>query len=219
MTGPARSRRARAPPQSPALAVGKSESRGPEDQAHGCVTHVSVFHRERARWSNHDKEQMMTHLILTEARYAGHCTTGTSNKGWAACLAVEQEGNAHAVDLAMLPATTEVIVLCGHGPYGAALRLEAPKRMTLQAGRALLRKKWQEKTGKGYLSVPFPPFVPSFGAPYGLPLLLPEFPSASTTDPGASLAEGLERENRPRSGNEPPPDLSLSRRPGQSHLL
>ena len=147
----------------------------------------------------------MTHLILTEARYAGHCTTGTSNKVWAACLAVEQDGNAHAVDLATLPATTEVLMLCGHGPYGASLRLEAPKRMMLQAALALLRKKWQEKIGKGYLPVPFLPFVPSFGAPCGLPLLLPEFPSDSATDPGVSRGEGTERENRPRSGNEPAP--------------
>jgi ATP-dependent DNA ligase len=146
----------------------------------------------------------MTHLILTEARYAGHCTTGTSNKVWAACLAVEQDGDAHAVDLATLPETTEVVVLCGHGPYGAALRLEAPKRMTLQAGRTLLRKKWREKTGKGYLPVPFSPFVPSFGAPCGLPLLLPASPAASATDPGASSAESKEREDRPRNGNEPP---------------
>jgi ATP-dependent DNA ligase len=128
----------------------------------------------------------MTHLMISTVRYAGHCTTGTSNKVWVACLAVEQHEEAHDVDLAVLPTTTEVVLLCGHGPAGAALRLEAPKRMSLQAGQSLLRKKWQEKAGKGYAAVPFAPFVPSFGTPFGLTLVLPGSPAALV--PGADQA-------------------------------
>ncbi|HEU5384247.1 MAG TPA: hypothetical protein VFV38_53325, partial [Ktedonobacteraceae bacterium] len=126
----------------------------------------------------------MTHLMISDTHYAGHCTTGTSNKVWAACLAVEQEGDIQNVDLSTLPATTEVIFLCGYGPYGAALRLEEPKRMSLQAGRDLLRKKWREKAGKGYAPVSFQPFVAAFGKTFGLPLLGPGSASSPMNDPG-----------------------------------
>lgn len=118
----------------------------------------------------------MKHLILTDARIAGHCTTGTSNKVWTACLAVESSEpveTAPAVNIATLLSTAEVVFLCGHGPYGAALRLEEPKKMSRTAAQKLLRTKWQEKAGKGYASVAFEPFLPSFGKPWGLPLLLP----------------------------------------------
>ncbi|HEU5378490.1 MAG TPA: hypothetical protein VFV38_23970, partial [Ktedonobacteraceae bacterium] len=126
----------------------------------------------------------MTHLMISDTHYAGHCTTGTSNKVWAACLAFEQEGDIRHVDLSTLPATTEVIFLCGYGPYGAALRLEEPKRMSLQTGRDLLRKKWREKAGKGYAPVSFQPFVAAFGKPFGLPLLGPGSASSPLNDPG-----------------------------------
>lgn len=115
----------------------------------------------------------MPHLIVSNARFAGHCTTGTSNKVWVACVAVEQDGDAHPVDLAMVPASTEVVFLCGHAPHGAALRVEEPKKMSRQTAQNLLRKKWQEKAEKGYASVAFEPFLTSFGKPRGLSLLLP----------------------------------------------
>jgi hypothetical protein len=128
----------------------------------------------------------MKHLIITDARIAGHCTTGMSNKVWTACLAVESESQTdtvQAVNLAALPSTAEVVFLCGHGPYGAALRLEEPKKMARTAAQNLLRKKWQEKAGKGYASVPFEPFVRSFGNPWRLPLLLPGSALAPTSAP------------------------------------
>lgn len=125
----------------------------------------------------------MPHLIVSNARFAGHCTTGTSNKVWAACIAVEQDGDARAIDLATVPASTEVIFLCGHAPYGAALRVEEPKKMSRQAAQNLLRKKWQEKAGKGYASVSFEPFVRSFGNPWRLSLLLPGSPPIPTSAP------------------------------------
>ena len=118
----------------------------------------------------------MRHWIITDARIAGHCTTGTSNKIWTACLAVESEDQTdmvQTVNLATLPSTSEVVFLCGHGPFGAALRLEEPKKMTRAAAQNLLRKKWQEKAGKGYAAVSFEPFVRSLGTPGGVPLLLP----------------------------------------------
>src|SRR5258707_11509972 len=122
------------------------------------------------------QEEYMSHLIITDARIAGHCTTGTSNKVWTACLAVESNEQAEtvqAVNLAALPSTSEVVFLCGYGPFGAALRLEEPKKMARQAAQNLLRKKWQEKAGKSYAAVAFEPFVASFGKPRGVPLLLP----------------------------------------------
>ncbi len=128
----------------------------------------------------------MKHLIITDARRSGHCTTGTRNKVWTACVAVESsepEETVQAVKLATLPSTAEVVFLCGHGPYGAALRLEEPKNMSCTAAQNLLRKKWQEKAGKGYAAVAFEPFVPSFGKPGGLPLLLPGSALAPTNSP------------------------------------
>ncbi|HVU69801.1 MAG TPA: hypothetical protein VHD63_21890, partial [Ktedonobacteraceae bacterium] len=147
----------------------------------------------------------MKQLIIIDA-HAGHCTTGTSNKVWTACLAVESEDqpdNVRAVDLATVPPNSEVVFLCGHGPYGAALRVEEPRKMSRQAAQNLLRKKWQEKAGKGYAAVAFDPFLPAFGRPWGLPLLLPgtalsslnppappvlvETPVAGTADPASSF--------------------------------
>jgi hypothetical protein len=134
----------------------------------------------------------MSYLIISDARIAGHCTTGTSNKVWVACVAVEQDGDTLPVNLATLPSSTEVVVLCGYGPYGAALRLEEPKKMSHQAAQTLLRKKWQEKAGKGYAAVSFQPFVSSFGRPFGLPLLLSgsslsPINDSDTSQPGLSV--------------------------------
>ena len=134
----------------------------------------------------------MSHLIISDARIAGHCTTGISNKIWLACVAIEQDGDARAVNLATLPAETEVVFLCGHGPYGADLRLEKPRKMTRQAAQNLLRKKWQEKAGKGYATVSFQPFVPSFGKPWGLPLLVPESTASPTNNGGTPQSALLE---------------------------
>jgi ATP-dependent DNA ligase len=129
----------------------------------------------------------MTHLtILSDARTAGHCTSGTSNKVWAACLAVEQE-EAQVMQTTALSSATEVVFLCVHGPHGAALRRELPQRLSLQAARTLLRKKWQEKVGKGYASVAFESFVLSFGRPFGLPLLLPGSDPSSATVPDSPV--------------------------------
>ncbi|HEU5379008.1 MAG TPA: hypothetical protein VFV38_26595 [Ktedonobacteraceae bacterium] len=142
----------------------------------------------------------MPHLIVSNARFAGHCTTGTSNKVWVACVAVEQDGDACPVDLATISSTAEVVFLCGHGPYGAALRVEAPKKMSRQAAQNLLRKKWQEKAGKGYAAVTFDPFLASFGKPWGLSLL------ASGTAPAASNAsESSHSETEVSSSPEIPP--------------
>lgn len=134
----------------------------------------------------------MKHLIITDARIAGHCLTGTSNKIWTACVAVEAEGRTDtvlAVNIAALPSTAEVVFLCGHGPYGAALRLEEPQKMSRTAAQKVLRTKWQEKAGKGYVSVAFDPFVLSFGNPYGLSLLTPEVTLSPTSTPVAITAE------------------------------
>lgn len=140
------------------------------------------------------EEEPMKHLIITDARIAGHCTTGTSNKVWTACVAVESEDQTEAVQavvLATVPSTAEVIVLCGHGPQGAALRLEEPKKMSRSAAQTVLRKKWQEKAGKGYAAVSFGPFVSSFGRPFGLPLVLPGSVSTTETAPESDPASSL----------------------------
>jgi hypothetical protein len=93
------------------------------------------------------------------------------------------------VSLAALSSSAEVVFLCGHGPYGAALRLEEPKKMARQAAQNLLRKKWQEKAGKGYAAVAFEPFVPAFGQPWGWPLLLPGTVSSSGSTPATPPLE------------------------------
>ncbi len=123
-------------------------------------------------------------VILPDCRWAGHCISDKSNKVWAACLAVEQQEDVSGSPLAALPPTTEVLLLCGYGPYGAALRVEPPQRLALQAGSRLLQKKWQEKIRRGYRSVAFEPFVSSFGSPFGLPLRVSEAASNVATDPG-----------------------------------
>ncbi|HEU5377137.1 MAG TPA: hypothetical protein VFV38_17030 [Ktedonobacteraceae bacterium] len=123
----------------------------------------------------------MSHFMISDARIAGHCTTGTSNKVWVACLAVEQEGMVQPVNLTAVSANAEVVLLCGHGPYGAALRLETPKHLSRQAAQALLSKKWQEKAGKGYVAISFEPFVPALGQPLGLPLIFPEAGSSPSS--------------------------------------
>ncbi len=135
----------------------------------------------------------MKHLIITDTRIAGHCTTGTSNKVWTACIAVESsepEETVQAVNLAVLSSTAEVVFLCGHGPYGAALRLEEPKKMSRSAAQNLLRKKWQEKAGKGYATMAFEPLVTSFGKPGGLPLLLPGSALSPTNSPETPTLQG-----------------------------
>lgn len=145
----------------------------------------------------------MHHFLISDARIAGHCTTGTSNKVWVACLAVEQEGMVQPVNLATVSAHAEVILLCGHGPSGAALRLEAPKPLSRQAAQALLRKKWQEKASKGSVAISFEPFVSALGQPLALPLLFPEAgssPSSAANVSGSGRREvsATSREEAPR---------------------
>jgi ATP-dependent DNA ligase len=103
--------------------------------------------------------------------------------------------------LASVPTTAEVVWLCGYGPYGAALRLEEPKKMTRQAAQNLLRKKWQEKADKGYAAVAFEPFLASFGRLPGLPLLVSGSASHAST---ISLSEPLES-STPSTEASPPP--------------
>lgn len=125
----------------------------------------------------------MTHLeILPDRSWAGHCTAGSSNKVWAACLAVEREENSSTPPLT-LSDTTQVMFLCVHGPSGATLRREEPKRHSLAAARVFLQAKRIEKERKGYASVDFASFLPAFGSPLGLPLQFAPGSPSSTPSP------------------------------------
>src|SRR5258708_2977561 len=58
------------------------------------------------------EEFPMKHLaLLADACHAGHCTTGGSNKVWAACLAVERDQEQTA-PLSTLSDATQVVYLC-----------------------------------------------------------------------------------------------------------
>lgn len=110
-------------------------------------------------------------LILPEHIYAGHYRGGSSNKVWAACLAVEldeQQTTPPAVGDA-----TEVVYLSVWGPHGGDLRVGEPKRLTMKDALKLYTKKCREKDGEGYAHVPFAPFLPIFGSPLGLALVAP----------------------------------------------
>lgn len=116
----------------------------------------------------------MTHLlILPEYTYAGHCTSGGSNKDWAACLAVELDEQ-QTTPPPVVGETDEVVYLSVFGPHGASLRLVPPKRLAMSAARRLFKQKCNEKDGEAYVHVDFVPFLPKFGSPLGLALTAPE---------------------------------------------
>lgn len=137
-------------------------------------------------------------VILPDAFFAGHCTEGGSNKVWAACLAQEQEGG-QASEIG-----DEVIYLCVYGPYGGALRVEAPQKLSLADGRKVWQKKSREKQGKGYRPVDFQTFLPKFGRPFGQDLVLPGVTGQAIADGGSMIAPSLS------GGLQEPPMLLYS---------
>jgi hypothetical protein len=95
---------------------------------------------------------------------------GTSgNKDWAACLAVETDDQ--QTSSPMIAETTEVIYLSIYGPHGGNVVVDPPKRLAMTQARKHFRKKCREKDGKAYAHVPFAPYLPAFGRPFGLSLL------------------------------------------------
>jgi hypothetical protein len=131
----------------------------------------------------------MKHLIiLPDSTYAGHCTSGGSNKDWAACLAFEQDEQDDSVSA--LDDASEVVYLGLHGPHGGNLIVDPPKKFTLGQARAHFTKKCREKDGKAYVHVPFAPFLSAFGRPFGLTLVLPsgERPSTEGSEVPTSAA-------------------------------
>ena len=116
----------------------------------------------------------MNHLlILPEFTYAGHCESGSSNKDWVACLAVEVDEQV-TTPPPVVGETDEVVYLSVFGPHGASLRLVPPKRLAMGAARKLFKQKCGEKDGEAYAHVDFVPFLPKFSTPLGLTLTAPE---------------------------------------------
>lgn len=108
-------------------------------------------------------------LVLNDRIYAGHCTSGSSDKVWAACLAIET-----SAEQGMPPDvsdTTEVVYLSVYGRRGSNLNVTPPKRLPLRDAQKLFKKKCGEKDGEAYAHVPFAPFVSTFGYPLGFPLV------------------------------------------------
>jgi hypothetical protein len=110
-------------------------------------------------------------VVLTEYTYAGYCSLG-SNKDWVACLAVEV--NDQNSSPPPLHETTEVVYLSIHGPHGGNLVVDPPKKLTLKQAIRHFTKKCHEKNSKAYKPVPFAPYLPMFGRPFGLSLLASE---------------------------------------------
>lgn len=125
--------------------------------------------------------------ILPDAWFAGHCTSGNSDKVWAACLAVETDETATAPALAE---ETELAYLCVYGAHGANLRVEAPQLLPSVQAHKLFQKKRRKKESKGYQPVPFQLFLAAFGHPAGLPLVWPGSPSSLE---GEQKAETMEQ--------------------------
>ncbi len=109
-------------------------------------------------------------LVLPEHTYAGYCSTG-ANKDWVACLAIERE--AQESNPSTISETTEVVYVSLHGPHGGNLLVDTPKKLTMKQARVHFSKKCREKDGKAYTHVPFAPYLPTFGRPFGLPLMMP----------------------------------------------
>ncbi len=111
----------------------------------------------------------MNHLVvLAKHTYAGYCSIG-GNKDWVACLAIETDDQ-HA-NPPMLDETTEVVYLSLHGPHGGNLVVDPPKMLAMKQAIAHFTKKCREKDGKAYKQVPFAPYLPAFGRPFGLALI------------------------------------------------
>ena len=114
----------------------------------------------------------MSHLvILPEHIYAGHCTSGSSNKVWAACLAVELDEQQTTPP--PISYSTEVVYLCVWGRHGSNLSIGAPKRLPMKDALNLFTTKCREKDGEAYAHVDFASFLPVFGRPLGLALVAP----------------------------------------------
>jgi hypothetical protein len=126
--------------------------------------------------------------ILSQSMYAGHCESLGSNKDWAACLAVEVDDQDASPP--NLNETTKVVYLSVHGPHGGNLIADSPKELTMKQALPHFTKKCREKDGKAYAHVPFAPYLPAFGRPFGLALVLPslETPSVEESGPASSVA-------------------------------
>jgi hypothetical protein len=112
----------------------------------------------------------MIHLVvLAEYTYAGYCSTG-GNKDWAACVAVETDDQNTSPPI--LDKTTEVVYLSLHGPHGGNMVIDSPKKLALNQAIAHFTKKCREKDGKLYKRVPFASYLPAFGHPFGLSLVV-----------------------------------------------
>lgn len=120
--------------------------------------------------------------MIPEWQWAGHCTTGNSNKVWVACLAQECESGGPS-SASPLPETAPVVFVSGYGAYGAALRLSAPQRLSWKAAQTVFQAKRREKAAKGYATVDAAPFLPQLGRPFGLSLVLPATPASPVSDP------------------------------------
>jgi len=136
-------------------------------------------------------------LILPEYTFAGYCSTGGSNKDWAACLAVELDER--EISVPPLEETTEVVYLSLHGPHGGSLTVDAPKKLVMQKARTHFQGKCREKEGKNYDPIGFAPYVPAFGRPLELNLTYTggaeEVPASGPAKP--ILASGTEEVSLP----------------------
>ena len=128
--------------------------------------------------------------ILPDAWFAGHCTSGGSNKVWAACLAIEAEDTTQVPASAVEAGEAELVYLCVYGASGANLRVEAPQMLPAADAHKLYQKKYREKLGKGYHLAPFQPFLPAFGHPAGLPLVWP-WPASPSSLEGEQRGDAL----------------------------
>ena len=125
-------------------------------------------------------------LLSQNMLFAGHCTTGGSNKVWGACLAHEQEGPDPYPSEP--EASTEVVYLCVYGAYGARLRVEPPQRLPFHQAHTLFQKKCREKTGKGYQPIAFASLLPSFVYPDGASLVLAATPTEAVAEDDTALS-------------------------------
>jgi hypothetical protein len=162
-----RARQARGPPTNPRL-------RNPFLHGGTRVPPLSLFSAgEQALPFDERIFPTMKHLlVLPEYVYAGHCTSGGSNKVWAACLAVEID------EQQTIPPpvgeTTEVVYLSVWGRHGSNLSIGAPKQLPMKNALKLFTGKCREKDGEAYVHVAFAPFLSAFGRPLGLALVAAE---------------------------------------------
>jgi hypothetical protein len=138
---------------------------------------IAIFQGHACAWlfflcddrKNERESSFMKHLlVLNEYTYAGYCSTG-GNKDWAACLAVEAEDQVTSPPT--IDETTEVVYLSIHGPHGGNLIPDDPKKLSMKQAQAHFTNKCREKDRKAYAHVPFSPYLPVFGSPFGLTLI------------------------------------------------